>query len=158
VSQIENEYKLPTKGGINRVWRVQEQSLKNVFGYAAIINTKYSSDIRESLLNIKKLLRQIYRCYDFYRKLYNSYKHGYRLWFAHDHKNQIDIIVYIPTLRGKHIRKQRKYMPTDEGSLSLVLDCSRYCKQLFDILIENERQLLAVRKKRRSNNNIELSF
>jgi hypothetical protein len=66
----------------------------------------------------------------------------------------MDITVYIPLL--KHERKQRKYVPTDEGSLSLILKCSRYCRRLFDILIENERSLLAAGKKR--SKSVEVSF
>jgi hypothetical protein len=156
VSYIEDKYKSLTKGRISSLWKIQEQSLKNVFGYTSVTDPKYSNDVNESLLNIKKLLSEIYGCYCFYRNSYNSYKHGYRLWFAHDHKNNIDITLYIPSLRCKHIRKQRKYVPTDEKSLSLILNCSRYCRRLFDILIENERQLLAARKKR--SKNVELSL
>ena len=157
VGQIEDKYKVLIKGRINSLWRIQEQSLKNIFGYTCVINPKYRNDIHESLLSIKKVLRQIYDCYCFYGNSYNSYKHGYRLWFAHDNENNIDITVYIPTLRGKHIRKQRKYVPTDEESVFLILNCSRYCRLLFDILIENERSLLEARKKK-SNNNVEVSF
>ena len=156
VSDIEDKYKELTKGTKNSLWRIHEQSLKNIFGYTGITDRKYSNDIHEALLNIKKLLSEIYGCYSFYRNSYNSYKHGYRLWFAHDHKNNIDITVYIPSLLRKHIRKQRKHVPTDEKSLSLILKCSRYCRRIFDILIENERSLLAARKKR--SKDVEVSF
>jgi hypothetical protein len=155
VTQIDDEYKLLTKGKLNNLIQFKEQLLKNIFGYYNIINSRCSNNIRESLLNIKELLKEIYYCYRFYKDSYNSYKHGYRLWFAREQKTQLDIAVYIPTIRGK--RKRRKYVPSDDGSLSLVLKCSRYCRQLFDILIGNERQLLMARKKK-SYVDIDISF
>lgn len=122
VRQIDDEYRLLTKGKIDVLWKIQEHSLKNIFGYYKTVNPQYSNIIFESLLNIKKLLKEIYDCYSFYKDSYNSYKHGYRLWFGRDQKIQRDIIVYIPTLRYEHKRKRRDYVPTDEDSLSIVLN------------------------------------
>jgi hypothetical protein len=144
VSQIEEKYKSLTKGQIHRLWKNQEQALKNIFGYYKI--TK-SNNVHKSLLNIKKFLREIYDCYLFCKESYNSYKHGYRLWFGRD-QNQIDVAIYV-LRRGK--RKRRKYVPSDDGSLLVVLKCSRYCRQLFDILIENQRQIAIIGKKKASN-------
>jgi hypothetical protein len=150
VSEIEKEYRSLTKGQIHRLWKNQEHALKNIFGYHKITN---SHNVYESLLNIKKLLREIYDCYRFYKESYNSYKHGYQLWFGRD-QNQIDVAIYV-LRRGK--RKRRKYVPSDDGSLSVVLKCSHYCRQLFDILIENQRQL-AIMGKKKASNKIDILF
>lgn len=100
----------------------------------------------ESLYNVKKLLKEVYDCYRFYQDSYNSYKHGYRLWFVQDQKTHGDGIVYIPTIR--YNRKRRNLVPSDDDTLSVVILSVRYCRQLFDILIENERQMRIGRKKK----------
>ncbi len=58
VSQIDDEYKLLTKGKLKNLSQIKEQLLKNIFGYYNIINPERSSKIRESLLNIKELLKE----------------------------------------------------------------------------------------------------
>jgi integrase len=142
--QIGDEFKALTKGQINRLWKDQEQLLEDIFGYHKIIQPEFLKSKRESLYNIKKLLKEVYDCYRFYQDSYNSYKHGYRLWFARDQKSR-DAVVYIPTIR--YNRKRRYIVPSDDDTLSVVMRSVRYCRQLFDILIENERQMRTTRKK-----------
>lgn len=153
MKQISDEYQALTKGKINQLWKDQEQSLEDIFGYHKITMSEFLKSKRESLYNIKKLLKEVYDCYRFYQDSYNSYKHGYRLWFGRDQKTRADVAVYIPTIR--HNRKRRKFVPSDDNELSVVMRRVRYCRQLFDILIENERQLRISRKK---NSDINVSF
>jgi hypothetical protein len=41
--------------------------------------------------------------------------------------------------------------------MASVLQCAKYCRQLFDIMIENERKLSMARKTKKSNG-VEISF
>lgn len=43
VRQIDDEYKLLTKGKMGILWKVQEQSLKNIFGYNKTDHSQYSN-------------------------------------------------------------------------------------------------------------------
>jgi hypothetical protein len=116
VNEVNGEFKMLTKGQINRLWKNQEQSLEEIFGYHRITRSEFLKSKRESLYNIKKLLKEVYDCYYFYQDSYNSYKHGYRLWFGRDQKTKADVVVYIPTIRKG--RKRRKYEPSDDDTLS----------------------------------------
>jgi hypothetical protein len=132
VNQISNEFKALTKGEINRLRKNQEQLLEDIFGYHKITKSEFLRSKSESLYNIKRLLKEVYDCYRFYQDSYNSYKHGYRLWFVRDQKTHVDGVVYIPTIR--HNRKRRNLVPSDDGTLAVVMRSVRYCRQLFDIL------------------------
>jgi hypothetical protein len=139
MKQINDEFKLLTKGQINRLWKTQKQLLEDIFGYHKITKPEFLNSKRSSLYNIKRLLKEVYDCYRFYQDSYYAYKHGYRLWFVRDQKTQVDGVVYIPAIR--YNRKRRKRVPSDDGALTVVMRSMRYCRQLFDILIENERQM-----------------
>ena len=49
VRQIDDEYKLLTKGRITTLWKIQEQSLKHIFGYYKTVDPQYSNAISDSL-------------------------------------------------------------------------------------------------------------
>jgi hypothetical protein len=157
VKDISCEFKILTKGQINQLWKNQKQLLEEIFGYYKINAPEFLKSKHDSLCNIKKLLKEVYDCYSFYQDSYNSYKHGYRLWFGRDQKNH-DVVVYIPTIRynrkrERYNRKRRGYVPSDDDTMTVVMRCMQYCRQLFDILIENERQMTFRRK-----NPINISF
>ncbi|HEY6885461.1 MAG TPA: hypothetical protein VI278_15615, partial [Nitrososphaeraceae archaeon] len=152
VKDISDEFRILTKGQINQLWKKQKQLLEDIFGYYKISAPKFLNSKHDSLYNIKKLLKEVYDCYSFYQDSYNSYKHGYRLWFGRDQKNH-DVVIYIPTIR--YNRKRRDYVPSDDETLDVVMRCMRNCRQLFDILIENERQMRIARNK---NCKIKISF
>jgi hypothetical protein len=152
VKEISDEYKHLTMGPINRLQKNQKQLLQDIFGYHKITAPQFFNSKRDSVYNIKRLLKEVYDCYLFYQDSYNSYKHGYRLWFGRDQKTQVDAVIYIPTIRynkkrKRYNRKRRNYVPSDDGALAVVIRSMRYCRQLFDILIENERQMRMTRKK-----------
>ena len=154
VKDIDGEYKLLIGGSKRSLGRVQKNLLTNIFGYYRITVPKYVNEARNSLLNIKGLLKEIYGVYQFYKDSYNSYKHGYRLWFARDQGTNLDITVYIPTVRK---RKRRTHVPSDDDSISSVLQCAKYCRQVFGILIENDRRLSEARRMKLSTG-VEISF
>jgi len=153
MKQINDEFKLLTKGQINRLWKTQKQLLEDIFGYHKITKPEFLNSKHSSLYNIKRLLKEVYDCYRFYQDSYYAYKHGYRLWFVRDQKTQVDGIVYIPAIR--YNKKRRKRVPSDDDALTVVMRSMRYCRQLFDILIENERQVRMIRRK---NYNVVISF
>jgi hypothetical protein len=152
VKKISDEFKHLTTGPVNRLQKNQKQLLQDIFGYHKITGSQFFNSKRDSLYNIKRLLKEVYDCYLFYQDSYNSYKHGYRLWFGRDQKTQVDAVIYIPTIR--YNRKRRNYVPSDDGALAVVIRSMRYCRQLFNMLIENERQIRMTRKKK----NLVVSF
>jgi hypothetical protein len=129
--QINDGFKALTNGQINRLWKDQERLLEDIFGYYKINRSEFLQSKRESLYNIKWLIKEVYDCYHFYQDSYNSYKHGYRLWFVRDKKTHVDGVVYIPMIRNN--RKRRNRVPSDDDSLSLVMRRVRYCRQLRQV-------------------------
>jgi len=63
VKEVNNEFKVLTKSQINRLWKNQEQSLEEIFGYHRITRSVFLKSKRESIYNIKKLLEEAYDCY-----------------------------------------------------------------------------------------------
>ena len=152
VKEISDEFKHLTTGPVNRLQKNQKQLLQDIIGYHKITGSQFFNSKRDSLYNIKRLLKEVYDCYLLYQDSYNSYKHEYRLCFGRDQKTQVDAVIYIPTIR--YNRKRRNYVPSDDGALAVVIRSMRYCRQLFNMLIENERQIRMTRKKK----NLVVSF
>jgi hypothetical protein len=69
MKQISDEFKALTKGQINRLWKYQEQLLEDIFGYYKIKRSEFLQSKRESIYNIKRLLKEVYDCYHFLSRL-----------------------------------------------------------------------------------------
>ena len=55
------------------------------------MDNNYGNQISLSLKNIEKSLKEISDCYIFFKKSYNAYKHGYRLWVGKEHDTEAAI-------------------------------------------------------------------
>jgi hypothetical protein len=122
-----------TVGDVDNLYKkiqTQTKSLdyKILFGYD-ILDNKYESQISLSLKNIEKSLKEISDCYIFFKKSYNAYKHGYRLWIGKE--KGIESAIF----RNKN--GSEDHIPLDDDSIKLVMNSGKHCLSIFTIIRNN---------------------
>jgi hypothetical protein len=112
--------------------------ITKIFAYPQPTTESSKQKIDKSVVNIGKLLVEIGAVYvgtsDLkFKESYNSYKHGYRILPSVDTKTRKEVIIYL----GQDGRPS--LIPVDIKSMEIILKLKKYCRILFETLLNNNR-------------------
>ena len=109
-----------------------EGNFRIIFGYDILYKSS-KQFIDESINKISNYLIKISESYIKYKESYNAYKHGYRIWIKYE--NDIPAVLY------RNRKKQEKVVLLTDSDSEYIIQCSDYCKMLYQIIINNHKEI-----------------
>jgi hypothetical protein len=122
---------------------IKRNNFNRLFGYDRIKSGQGAEEIISlSLTNILSVMKAIAEFYNFWQESYNAYKHGYRLWFGHEYKQDLNVVLYLKKYNKLIPRNSMDHLPVDDETVNDVYNFTKYCRHVFDIIFDNHRALL----------------
>jgi hypothetical protein len=126
---------------------IRRNNFNRLFGYDRIKRDHGAAEmINLSLTNILDVVKAIAEFYNFWKDSYNAYKHGYRLWYGHEYKQDLDVVLYLRKYNKLVPQNSMESLPTDDETIVKIYNLTKSCHHIFDIIFDNNRALLKVGK------------